>query len=134
MSQKWLCRGQKVLTLQQVPVTEVESSTFKHLNSNGILKTSLLEANQIDPIFDKMSYQGVPDLRIITLLGFPVMAMVRQPTRMSDGKANLHQGAIGVGIKLATGTTFGGVWKEDPIDFHPDTPKPHRRLPSALLG
>lgn len=76
---------------------------------------------KVDPVFNKISYQGVPDLRIITLLGFPVMAMVRLPTRMSDGKANLHQGAIGVGIELATGKTFGGVWKENPIDFHPDT-------------
>lgn len=76
---------------------------------------------KVDPVFSAISYQGVPDIRIITLLGFPVMAMIRLPTRMSDGKANLHQGAIGVGINLSTGKTFGGVWKDQPIDFHPDT-------------
>ena len=32
-----------------------------------------------------------------------VMAMVRLPTRASDGKANLHQGAVGVGIDIVTG-------------------------------
>lgn len=49
------------------------------------------------------------------------MAMIRLPTRMSDGKANLHQGAIGVGIDLKTGKTFSGVWHEHIIENHPDT-------------
>jgi hypothetical protein len=39
----------------------------------------------------------------------PVMAMLRLPTRASDGKANLQQGAIGVGIDLATGTTTTAI-------------------------
>ncbi len=38
-------------------------------------------------------------------MGYPVMAMLRLPTRQSGGKANLHQGAIGVGVDLATGVT-----------------------------
>lgn len=75
----------------------------------------------VDPIFAKVSYEGVPDIRVITLLGYPAMAMVRLPTRMSGGKANLHQGAIGVGVDLATGKTLAGVFHNDPIDFHPDT-------------
>lgn len=49
------------------------------------------------------------------------MSMVRLPTRLSDGKANLHQGAIGVGIDLCSGRTSKGVWHEDLIDTHPDT-------------
>ncbi|HBZ98517.1 MAG TPA: alpha-L-glutamate ligase-like protein, partial [Pseudomonas sp.] len=40
----------------------------------------------------------VPDIRIIVLMGYPIMAMLRLPTRQSGGKANLHQGAIGVGV------------------------------------
>ena len=52
------------------------------------------------------------------------MAMVRLPTRQSDGKANLHQGAIGVGIDLSTGITLGGVFKNEPIVLHPDTLNP----------
>lgn len=75
----------------------------------------------VDPIFESISYEGVPDIRIITFLGYPAMAMLRLPTRTSDGKANLHQGAIGVGINLATGLTSGGVWHNEPIDYHPDT-------------
>ncbi len=50
-----------------------------------------------DKIFESITYLGVPDIRIIVFFGIPVMAMVRLPTRMSDGKANLHQGAIGAG-------------------------------------
>lgn len=76
---------------------------------------------QIDPTFEAISYEGVPDIRVITLFGYPVMSMVRLPTRSSDGKANLHQGAIGAGIDLGTGKTLGGVWRNETIDHHPDT-------------
>lgn len=78
----------------------------------------------VDPVFADVSYEGVPDIRIINLLGYPAMAMVRLPTRLSGGKANLHQGAIGVGVNLATGKTLGGVFHNDTIDYHPDTLKP----------
>jgi alpha-L-glutamate ligase-like protein len=76
---------------------------------------------QFDPIFDQVSYKGVPDVRIIVFLGYPVMAMIRLPTRLSDGKANLHQGAIGVGIDIPTGLTRRGVWGTEIIGEHPDT-------------
>ena len=79
---------------------------------------------QFDPIFQPISYQGVPDIRIIVFLGVPVMAMVRLPTKMSDGKANLHQGAIGAGIDIASGTTLTGVWNNDIVTEHPDTETP----------
>lgn len=75
----------------------------------------------VDPVFSKVTYEGIPDIRIITLLGYPVMAMLRLPTRLSGGKANLHQGAIGTGINLGNGVTLGGVFHNDAIDYHPDT-------------
>lgn len=77
-----------------------------------------------DPIFSAISYEGVPDIRIIVLMGYPVMAMLRLPTRLSNGKANLHQGAIGVGVELATGSTLNGTWLNEKIDRHPDTGVP----------
>jgi alpha-L-glutamate ligase-like protein len=76
---------------------------------------------QFDPIFDHVSYKGVPDVRVIVFRGYPVMAMIRLPTRLSDGKANLHQGAIGVGIDIPTGLTRRGVWGNEPVKEHPDT-------------
>lgn len=74
-----------------------------------------------DQIFKSISYEGVPDIRIIVLMGYPVMAMLRLPTRQSNGKANLHQGAIGVGVDLATGITLRGTWLNQKIAKHPDT-------------
>lgn len=74
-----------------------------------------------DPVFESISYQGVPDVRIIVFLGVPVMCMVRLPTRMSDGKANLHQGAVGAGIDVATGRTLSAVWRDEVVSEHPDT-------------
>ncbi len=87
--------------------------------------TALVEYRvRFDPVFEAISYQGVPDIRIIVFLGVPVMAMVRLPTRMSDGKANLHQGAIGAGIDMATGRTRSAVWQDEIVTHHPDTGRP----------
>src|SRR3972149_9281599 len=55
--------------------------------------------------FRKYAYRGTPDIRIIVFNKVPVMAMLRLPTKESGGRANLHQGAIGVGIDIATGIT-----------------------------
>lgn len=104
---------------------------FEHHLSNGLSGLFSLGGQpdhllvehyvQFDPIFDQVSFRGVPDVRIIVFLGYPVMAMIRLPTRMSDGKANLHQGAIGVGIDIPTGLTKRGVWGTEIIREHPDT-------------
>lgn len=83
---------------------------------------------RFDAVFELVSYQGVPDVRIIVFLGFPVMAMVRLPTRASDGKANLHQGAIGVGVDIARGETMSGVAGTELVDEHPDTLNPIRGI------
>ena len=76
------------------------------------------------PVFEEVTFQGVPDVRIIVYRGVPVMAMVRLPTRASDGKANLHRGAIGAGIELASGKTTAAVHHSDVVTTHPDTGKP----------
>lgn len=77
-----------------------------------------------DEVFGAISFEGVPDIRLIVLEGYPVMGMLRLPTRQSQGKANLHQGAIGVGVDLATGITTGGTWHNRIITRHPDTTNP----------
>ncbi|HRQ05820.1 MAG TPA: alpha-L-glutamate ligase-like protein [Nitrosomonas halophila] len=76
---------------------------------------------KFDPLFETVSFRGVPDIRTIVFRGVPVACMVRLPTRMSDGKANLHQGAVGAGIDLATGRTTHAVWQNSPVTQHPDT-------------
>jgi alpha-L-glutamate ligase-like protein len=75
------------------------------------------------PVFDPVTYRGVPDIRIIVYRGVPVMSMVRLPTRVSDGKANLHRGAVGVGINMGTGATLSGVYRSGVVTHHPDTDK-----------
>jgi alpha-L-glutamate ligase-like protein len=79
---------------------------------------------EFDPLFREISYQGVPDIRVIVFQGYPVMSMVRLPTRMSSGKANLHQGAVGVGVNISTGKTQFGVWQNHVVEHHTDTGYP----------
>jgi alpha-L-glutamate ligase-like protein len=76
-----------------------------------------------DPLFEEVAYKGVPDIRTLVFRGVPVMAMVRLPTRASDGRANLHQGAVGAGIDLATGRTTSAVYRNRQVEVHPDTGK-----------
>ncbi|WP_166252242.1 alpha-L-glutamate ligase-like protein [Marinobacter salicampi] len=77
-----------------------------------------------DPRLAKYSFQGVPDIRIVVFQGYPVMAMLRLATKDSDGKANLHQGAVGVGLNIANGRCLNAVQFNRPIILHPDTGTP----------
>lgn len=77
-----------------------------------------------DGVFASVAFQGVPDIRVVVYRGMPAMAMVRLPTRSSDGKANLHLGAIGAGIDLASGITTTAVHKSAIVTDHPDTGNP----------
>lgn len=78
---------------------------------------------EFDDTFEGYSYEGVPDIRIIVFRGYPVMAMLRLATHRSDGKANLHQGAVGVGLDISTGRSLKAVQFAVPIELHPDTGK-----------
>lgn len=84
----------------------------------------LEELVEFDPVFDDIAFQGVPDIRVIVYRGVPVMAMVRLPTRASNGKANLHQGAIGAGISVTSGQTVAAVIGNHHIHEHVDTGAP----------
>ena len=74
-----------------------------------------------DPVLSHYSYEGVPDIRVIVYRGFPVMAMIRCATHESDGKANLHQGAVGVGLDIETGHSVCAVQNNIKVNRHPDT-------------
>jgi alpha-L-glutamate ligase-like protein len=100
-------------------VSNVLSGIF---SLGGMTDKALIEYRvRFAPVFDAVTYRGVPDLRIIVFLGVPVMAMVRLPTRRSGGRANLHQGAIGAGVDLATGATLTAVSGNSVVETHPDT-------------
>ncbi len=116
----------KTVSGRLITIDEIEyqiSSTLTGLYSLGGARDRALIEYKVssDPIFSGISYEGVPDIRVIVLMGYPIMAMLRLPTRQSGGKANLHQGAIGVGVDLKTGTTLKGTWLNEIIHRHPDT-------------
>jgi alpha-L-glutamate ligase-like protein len=73
-------------------------------------------------LFKPYTFKGIPDIRIIVFNKMPIMAMLRLPTKESHGKANLTQGAIGVGIDLASGiTTTAVIGKQKIIENLPGT-------------
>lgn len=59
--------------------------------------------------FKYYAYKGAPDVRIILFNNIPIMGYVRLPTRESQGKGNLAQGAIGAAIDMVTGTTTSAI-------------------------
>lgn len=72
-------------------------------------------------VYRALYADGLCDVRVIVLRGRPVMSMVRVPTLRSGGRANLHQGGIGIGIDLATGRSVSAVSKGHTLDRHPET-------------
>jgi alpha-L-glutamate ligase-like protein len=75
----------------------------------------------IHPVFEPISYKGIPDIRVVLYRNEPAMAMLRLPTKESNGRANLHQGGIGTGVDLDTGRTNHSVQRNRFVDRHPDT-------------
>jgi alpha-L-glutamate ligase-like protein len=80
------------------------------------------------PIFRRWAYRGTPDIRIIIFNKVPIMAMLRLPTKESGGRANLHQGAVGVGVDIATGITTKAIWHGNQIVFKPGTTRKLRGI------
>lgn len=67
------------------------------------------ERIKLSKVFKPYAYRGMPDVRVIVYNNVPVMAMLRLPTKESDGRANLQQGGIACGIDMASGITTTAV-------------------------
>lgn len=80
-----------------------------------------------DPFFKKMTDVGLPDIRVIVFNKVPVMAMLRLPTKQSEGKANIHMGAIAVGLNLRNGEAFHALIK------NPTSPESQKKL-ATIIG
>jgi alpha-L-glutamate ligase-like protein len=76
---------------------------------------------RLHPAFEPITYKGIPDLRVILYRNQPAMAMLRLPTKASNGRANLHQGGIGTGVDLESGVTHHAVLRNRACEKHPDT-------------
>jgi len=79
------------------------------------------ERLELHPALRKFAFAGVADVRVVVVHGVPLCAMVRLPTRESDGRANLHLGGVGVGVDLASGRGTHAVWHGRSVLRHPDT-------------
>ncbi|NOY14890.1 MAG: hypothetical protein GXP43_01605 [bacterium] len=75
----------------------------------------------IHPVFKRYAYRGTPDVGVLVFQNIPVMAFLRLPTSESKGKANLHQGGVGVGIDLGTGITTYAIHHDQYITYYPGT-------------
>ncbi len=112
---KWAGEWQKMngekITTQDLQLHCQEILAGKY-SLHSMKDTVLVEERiKIHPLFLALTRSGTPDIRVIVYNKVPVMAMFRVPTEKSGGKANLHQGAIGLGVDLATGITTFGVEK-----------------------
>lgn len=118
---KFITASNRTLTFREV--YQHISNTLSGLYSLGGQYDTVLfeEVVHFSEQFKDYSYQGVPDVRVIVYKGFPVMAMMRLATQESGGRANLHQGAVGVGIDIVTGKAVAAVQHNRPLLKHPDT-------------
>ena len=84
------------------------------------------ERLRLSKTFKPYTFKGIPDIRVIVFNNVPVMAMLRLPTKESEGKANLHQGALGLGIDMSSGVTTTAVYgkKARPVEYLPGTERP----------
>src|SRR5437763_779865 len=76
------------------------------------------------PALEEIACKGIPDVRVVLYRNEPAMAMLRLPTQASNGRANLHQGGVGVGVDLHSGLTVHAVQQNRPVECHPDTGTP----------
>jgi hypothetical protein len=102
-------------------VRRIVDGHYSGLETEG---TAILEEKLTPAAFMRdLHGDGVADVRVIVFEGYPVMAMTRLPTESSGGAANLHLGAVGVGLAVADGTPLGAYQqsRDRVLDAHPDT-------------
>ncbi len=119
--EKFYAASGAVLTFKEV--YQHISNTLSGLFSlGGKYDVALIEeAVNFSDVFKNFSYHGVPDVRVIVYKGYPAMVMMRLATKESGGRANLHQGAVGVGLDVKTGQTLNAVMHNKQVLIHPDT-------------
>ncbi|MDH5475961.1 MAG: hypothetical protein OEX22_09750 [Cyclobacteriaceae bacterium] len=106
-----------------------QASIFSHLAnivfgvySFGTQDKAIIEYCIVNhELFQNIYPNGIPDIRIIAYQDQLIMGMIRIPTDESDGKGNLHQGAIGVAVDLDKGVIGKGFTGEEYISSHPDS-------------
>ena len=104
-TEEWIRPNDKTMTKKDI-ILHIENILEGRFSMGGRSDCAIIEERiKTDALLKKYSYRGVPDIRIIVFNKVPVMAMLRLPTKRSDGKANLHAGAICTGIDIESGIT-----------------------------
>ncbi len=124
----FITASEKILTFKDI--YQHISNTLSGLFSlGGQYDVAVIEEMvHFSDMFKDFSFHGVPDVRIVVYKGYPAMSMMRLATAESRGRANLHQGAVGVGLDICTGKTLNAVMHNRPIDIHPDTKAELKKL------
>ena len=115
---RWISSG-KFITDEEIyyHLANIIFGMFSLTTSDKVLIEQCIEPH---PFFGEIYPQGVPDFRVITLDHQPLMGMLRVPTDRSDGKANLHQGGLGIGIDMEQGKLLQAFDGKQYHDTHPD--------------
>ena len=115
---KWTSGG-KVMPEEKIHthLARILMGMFSFASSDNVLIEQCIIPH---PFFSEIHSSGVPDFRVILLQNQPIMSMLRVPTDKSDGKANLHQGGLGVGINMDLGILKQAYDGKNYHDVHPD--------------
>lgn len=116
----WQTHDGKIFTESQLEyhLASILYGAFSHGGKDkAIIEFCLRPHDFFTQIYDS----GIPDFRVIVYQQKAIMGMLRVPTKESDGKANLHQGAMGIGVDMETGRLTNGYHKNKFIETHPDS-------------
>lgn len=121
---EWLLMDGRKVRVNDIILHALDIIEGRYSRNRTADKCLVEERVKIHPKFNKYAYKGTPDVRVIVYNKIPIMAELRLPTRESDGKANIHQGALGLGIDMATGiTTYAIHGLQESVKRIPETNK-----------
>ncbi|MEP7162222.1 MAG: sugar-transfer associated ATP-grasp domain-containing protein [Candidatus Moraniibacteriota bacterium] len=105
----WVKTDGSIVTIEDLEshIQNILDGSFSLSNSPDV--AFFEERLKLLKLFKPYSWKGIPDIRVIVFNRVPVMAMLRLPTKESDGKANLQHGALGLGIDLSSGVTTTAI-------------------------
>ncbi len=103
--------------LRQHLANVVFGAYSKHLDDRALIEERIIP----HPLMEDIYARGLSDIRVILLRGRPLMSMMRVPTDRSQGRANLHQGGIGVAVDITDGRLTRAVYRRESVTSHPDT-------------
>lgn len=116
---RW-CSGGRVLSDEQIfsHLAQLLMGMYSFGTSDRVLVEQCIIPHSF---FHEIYPAGVPDFRVILLDQKPAMGMLRLPTARSNGKANLHQGGLGIGINMEAGSLAYAYDGQAYHTVHPDS-------------